>query len=353
MTATIAWKSHTKDPKVASFRLRGLLPCEHLIKAGLNCELFKPEKKANYSVVIFQKAFSDSDYQLAQELKKNGCITVLDMCDNHFYDPDNDPAFAERSEKLIRMIDLVDHVTTSTKTLTEYINKKSVYTIDDYIDPPENNWLNKIYTNYALNREFKKHKLDNTFKIVWYGNAGVESQQFGMMDIELVMPDLIKLNEKLPLSLTVISNNTDKFHQYVGKNQPFPTLYISWKKHYFSYQLPRFDACIIPANINPFTRVKTNNRVLLSLQSGVPVVASPIPSYLEFSSYIGIENWHDNLRAIALNPTKAKNNVNLGQQFIQQHYDASIITQQWLDFIETIQHQKVSMPLNTQKALAV
>ena len=338
MTATFAWKSHTQDPKVASYRLRTLKTCEQLQKQGVACEPFNHSRAQQYKCVIFQKTFTANDIELAKRLKKNNCITALDICDNHFYNPDKDPTFTKRAERLKEMIETVDYVIVSTATLAEYIekDKSRIFQIDDYIDAPGQNWLNKLYCNYALTREFKKHKLTNTFKIVWYGNAGIESQQFGMCDLELVIPDLVELNRKIPVSLTVISNNTDKFKQYVGKEQPFPTLYISWKKQYFTHQLPHFDACIIPARINPFTRVKTNNRVLLALQLGLPVIASPLPSYTEFEPFIAFENWQENLEKIAQYPQHISQKVKLAQEYIQQQYSTEKITHQWLDFFSQL-----------------
>jgi hypothetical protein len=64
----------------------------------------------------------------------------------------------------------------------------------------------------------------------------------------------------------------------------------------FCERFRQHDICILPINLNPYTRCKSNNRLALSLLLGVPVVADTIPSYEEFERYCLLDNWHENLR---------------------------------------------------------
>ncbi|MEJ7708822.1 MAG: hypothetical protein WKF84_02960 [Pyrinomonadaceae bacterium] len=50
--------------------------------------------------------------------------TVFDLCDNHFYNPQNLPTLDERAIRLQRMIDLVDSVSVSTPELAKLIQGK-------------------------------------------------------------------------------------------------------------------------------------------------------------------------------------------------------------------------------------
>ena len=302
MTALIAWKPNCKDITTASFRLRALMPYQGTRKLGWPVEFFDIQNSHQYKIVIFQKAYTKEDYELAKRLKSQGTIIVFDMCDNHFYNPENNEKYARRAADMQHMIDIADHVIVTTDELGKLISKENIFQIDDYIDEPEKNIFYKNYIHYKIPRRFKKANLTNRLKLVWFGNAGIASQDYGLKDVNIVLPELAELNKTIPLSLTIISNSPLKFREMIGNNHPFPTMYCEWKKHYFSHQLPFFDICLIPAGINPYTRVKTNNRVVLSLSLGVPVIASPLPSYLPFAPYINFEDWQENIIKIASEP---------------------------------------------------
>lgn len=333
MTALIAWKPNCKDITTASFRLRALMPYQQTKKQGWPVEFFDIQNSHQYKIVIFQKAYTKEDYELAKRLKLQGTTIVFDMCDNHFYNPENNEKYARRAIDMQHMIDIADHVIVTTDELGKLISKETIFQIDDYIDEPEKNIFYKNYIHYKIPRRFKKAEMTNRLKLVWFGNAGIASQDYGLKDVNIVLPELAELNKTIPLSLTIISNSPLKFGEMVGHEHPFPTMYCEWKKHYFSHQLPFFDICLIPAGINPYTRVKTNNRVVLSLGLGVPVIASPLPSYLPFSPYIDFENWQESIEKIVTAPTEASRKVLAGQDYIKQNYSLGAITQQWIKLL--------------------
>ena len=329
MTALIAWKPNCKDITTASFRFRALMPYQEMKKLGWPVEFFDLQNSHNYKVVIFQKAYTHDDVALACKLKKQGTIIVFDMCDNHFYNPLNMEKYTRRAQHMQSMVDIADHVIVSTHALSELINKEQVFQVDDYIDRPDNNFFFRAYNRHKLPRQFKKHGMADTLKLVWFGNAGVVSQDYGLKDIDIILPELEELNKHFPISLTIISNSKATYNEFVGNRQSFPTMYTNWRKHYFTHQLPLFDICLIPAGINPYTRVKTNNRVVLSLSLGIPIIATPLPSYHEFEPYIAFENWQENILKIATDPETAYKKVQAGQDYINCHYSIQAVTQQW------------------------
>ena len=115
--ASIAWKPFSASPDKASARLRSFLPCQYLREAGWQCEIFESVNVASYELVIFQKAYDEESVMLAQSLSDRGVKTVLDLSDNHFFNPDDVPALRERAERLHRMIKVVDAVSVSTPEL--------------------------------------------------------------------------------------------------------------------------------------------------------------------------------------------------------------------------------------------
>lgn len=330
MTASIAWKP-TGDINLPSSRLRAYLPCLHLQKKGFPCEIFNNENISNYSAVIFQKAYTELDIDLVYRLKEQGIKTVFDLCDNHFYVPVKNTFFTERSERLQKMVEAVDWVTVSTPELAKLIKNKNCTIIDDLIEAPKLKTFPSIY--YKVRNIFQK--FDSSYKIVWFGSAGMEQPAFGMIDLKNVISHLENLNSKFKISLTVISSSKELFKEYF-KNVSFKTYYHPWKRESFPYLFKQHDVCIIPVNTNPFTVCKTNNRLTLSLLLKIPVVADRIPSYEEFSPFVLFSDWEKNLQAYKENKALRQSHIDKGISYIEGKFNMDAIVIQWEHFLKDL-----------------
>ncbi len=325
MKTLIAWKP-IGDENVASSRLRAYIPCRELAKQQYPIELYNPKNKENYKAIIFQKAYTKEDITLAKELKLNGCIIILDQCDNHFYNPNADPIMEERKNRLIQMTEIADVITASTKKIADLYPDKRTFIIDDFIESPAlspllNLWYKWIY--------YSKKRKSNVTNLIWYGNAGSESPRFGIIDLGEILKSLENVNRKYPIQLTVVSNSEELYNRYIKDKVSFQVHYISWKKRSFPYILKQHDLCLIPVQKNPFTICKTNNRVVLPLLLGVPVVADPIPSYEEFAPFISFSDWEKNLMDFIENSTAQYAKVKKGQEFVKRKYSEEKIVARW------------------------
>ena len=320
----IAWKPFLNDANVASTRLRAFAPCRYLREAGWRCEIFDPRNAGSYELVVFQKAYDDESIALARSLRTRGAKTVFDLCDNHFYNPEELPLLRERTERLRRMIEAVDTVSVSTPELANLIGRDCVV-IDDALDLPRidrlraplfrvQNWLTKISARARL-------------RLVWFG-YGSTHPPAGLIDLPRVFPDLEALNAEIAVNLTVISNSRELFQRYVGKTS-FPVRYHEWRLETFAQLFQGHDVCIIPVALNPFTICKTNNRLVLSLLLGVPVIADPIPSYEEFRDFVLLSDWPKSLRTYATDPKLRRQHVRAGQRYIRSKYTTERVVSQW------------------------
>jgi len=332
MKPTIAWKP-TGDKRFASTRYRALLPCKYLKEAGWNCEIFNSENIDSYKLVIFQKGHvNEEDFDIAVSLKRRGVKTVLDICDNDFYNPNFHPGPQRKVENLKRMIEAVDLVSVSTETLGNVVNQffedKKIAVIDDALERLDDNFLIRSYfrAKNLLNRS-----RSNLFKIVWYGNNRKEPNDgscSGIIDIPKIIPSLESLNSKIPISLMVISSSKDLFRQFLS-GVSFHTEYQQWNQKSFPYFFKQNDLCIIPISIDPFTVCKTNNRVMLSLLMGVPVIADKIPSYEEFADFILFSNWDETLHKYAFDSVLRRNHVEAGKAYILSNYGKDRVVSQY------------------------
>ena len=335
MPSTIAWKTQG-NPNIASARYRALLPCRYLRQAGWACEMYDDARAERYGLVVFQKVYDDDALALVRSLKERGVKTVFDLCDNLFhYDLDNPPAQEKRKQQLKRMLEAVDAVSVSTPPLIEIIRDAAGRTpvvSDDVVEEPRINPLAKSY--YRLKNYFESAR-PRPFRVVWYGIAGAKNPPYGMIDLPRVLPALSRLHEEIPLSLTVISNSPELFREYT-EGATFPTRYREWNAATFPYVFSGHDVCIIPVNSNPLTMCKTNNRLVLSLLLGVPVVADRMPSYEEFGDFVLFSDWQRHLRAYALDPDLRRRHVERGQSYIRSVYNRGRAVTQWSSLFQSL-----------------
>lgn len=331
-SAAIAWKPFINDANVASARLRAFVPCRYLKEAGWRCEIFDPKNLDAYELVIFQKAYDEESLALVESLRTRGVKTVFDLCDNHFYNPDDLPVLRERAERLRRMITAVDAVSVSTPELGKLIDGGCVV-IDDAVEVPRSNTLGAAVEH--LPDRVENIQSPHPLRVVWYGGAGSENPPFGIIDLPRAFPYLEALHTQTPLELTVISNNQEWFQKYAG-NVSFPARYCEWRLDTFAQIFPRQDVCIIPMALNPLTTCKTNNRLVLSLLMGVPVIADKIPSYAEFQEFVLFGDWPNNLRTYASDPELRRQHVQAGRRYIRSKYNKERVISQWSALLEQI-----------------
>jgi hypothetical protein len=334
MQPVIAWKP-LGNMNMASSRFRAFLPCQYLREEGWSCGIFDPRQIDSYKLVVFQKTYYDEEsLSIAKFLNRKGVKTVLDLCDNDFYNPNNHPESQQLVERLQRMIDTVDAVSVSTPELGKLIQGKEVVVIDDAIEQPQISFLTNSYLKLkSLFRGFE----GNSLRVVWYGNnrTAAWEQPTGIIDVAKVIPFIEKLHTEIPVTLTIISNSRDAFEKYVNKTS-FPVKYHEWNRKSFYRLFQQNDVCIIPININPFSICKTNNRMVLSILLGIPVIADKIPSYEEFSDFVLFSDWKNNLRKYALNRELRQQQVKDGRNYILSKYNRDRVVFQWYSLFQKL-----------------
>jgi hypothetical protein len=294
---------HTRNKNVASYRLRCLGVISGLNNLGMDITFYK--KGDEPDKLILSKRYDENTIKQALELKeKYGTIIYLDLCDNHFYYNSPEPVAIQRAERLRAAIELVDVVITSTNYLAEIIRKESkgrasIVVIGDLVDAPE--IPKKIYKirdliSYIRYRRLKMKLnalgIEQKLRLVWFGNHGSSFTEGGMNDLTDVFPYLENMNKVTPISLTVISNNKEKYEQLTKKCK-FHTIYIPWNKSFFSELLFLHGVSLIPIKKNPFTLAKTNNRVTTSLAHGLTVFADEIEDYLHLNGGVNLTKWSE------------------------------------------------------------
>lgn len=315
----IGWHPQAINPNLASFRYRCLNPLTELRSQGFPVELYDAGRESEYDAVIFSKRYGIQDQKLAETLKNRGSTVILDLCDNHFYNPFDLPAYRVARKNLLEMITLADVLICSTETLAdEVVNEAGLsqrpYVVGDAIE------------------EFPvadRNTVESLISLVWFGMHGSPNAPSGMLDVLRLEPLLNELNNKAPLEVVVTSNNREKFDAHLA-TLAFPTRYVEWTGNSFPLLLATASAVVIPISVNRFTACKTNNRLATALYAGVPVVADCIPSYQELGQFCYLDQWEAGLNAILSRAPEPWQRAARGQQFVRQHYLISQIARRWV-----------------------
>lgn len=326
----IGFRPCSYDRRVFSPRVRAILPARHLAGAGLTASVVPEDGRGEYDCVVFQKAYSKRDLALAERVSAGGGRVVLDLCDNHFYNPGNDPALAERGARLDRMIEQADLVSVSTPEMASLVPGREAMVVDDAFEWPP---MAGPARRWAGRRRKRARPQGSPLRLVWQGQAGTSNPPSGMSVMSRLVPALEEVHRSTPLRLTVISNSRDAYRRYVGKPR-FPASYVPWRPRTFAWAFAAHDVCLLPVDPNPFTICKSDNRAVLALMLGVPVIADDIPSYRRMSSWIAIGDWAANLARLAGDPESARDQVARAQAALGPLIDPARVVAQWSAVIE-------------------
>ena len=341
---------------MAGVRYRCLNPLRVLQARGYPIELYDPVRADRYSAVLFQALCcrqdpanrNSGDYILdeATRLRDRGVSILIDECDNHFFNPKQDSAWVETASRIRSLIGISDHLVASTSAVADVLRAeggkdKPISIIGDAVESGDEldedptwkrllSWRRKFaqFKQTMLRQRLASQHRQGMTHLVWYGNHGTSYADGGMLDLLKVKELLERLNHQYPLSLTVISNNEQKFQKHIA-HWDIPTRYVEWDKVTFLPLLRAHDIALIPVSRNPFTICKSNNRLTLALNEGLAVVADSIPSYQEFSSACHLDNWEYGLQSYLESETLRREHVSHGRNIIASKWMIAGVATEW------------------------
>jgi len=322
------------DESIASSRYRAFNPIRELRKRNVPVEIYKHRRRDMYSTLVVQKNYDPSVRDTAEAIRARGGKVILDLCDNHFLfvnGQGSDDAELRRS-RLEAMLLVTDLVTVSSEEMGRLVESTvdlPCYVVDDMIDSLSNRpfWRRMLSEQHAVSHRYRRS--NGPLRLVWFGNAGSELYDFGMIDLGRIIDELNVLSGTLDIQLTVISNSEEQFQRYVRSSASFPVEYEEWDLSTFEQSARSHDACVMPIRLNDFTRYKTANRVATAVFLGLPVVTSMVPSYERYAAALYIDNWASNLQVIANSPDEVADKLQLARELAEMQFFPEPVCLQW------------------------
>lgn len=243
------------DRQIASVWIRCLQLIPYLETYGISCHLNLLSRVPD--VAIFLRRYSIMDVAAARFFKLIGTKVVVDVVAN-YYEPLSNigkgvgVCTSKQRTAFLKMHEYADEVWCVSPYLTEQASSYhgQAYFVSDSIDL---NHFNQVKADFPKNRPLR---------LGWSGVAA-KSQ-----DLNLLAP---LLKEK-SCELLVVSDRNPQLQ--------VPYIYRPWSHARFPHDIVECDLCVAPRTIaTEYDRSHSLFKVGVFMSEGVPVVASPVPSY--------------------------------------------------------------------------
>lgn len=341
---SVRWWTSRINPRHAGIRIRAHLVIRELRRQGCAVGWYDPRRAdtGDLRTLVVHMRYDEDTQRQVEALRGRGVRVLFDMCDNHFYAQPDQPQKAARAAPLRRMIQLADEVIVSTPELGAVVQAQAAPAspprvipdaCDDltYVPVSLKQRLVALLPAARLRRRVRASVSEGRVPLLWFGHHGTY-EDVGMLDLLRIRSELERLDERVPLHLSVVSNNRDKFQAHFG-DWSFPVAYGEWYAHQFDSIARLHRIALIPVVENDFTRGKTANRVITAFLHGLAVVADPLPSYRPFAGCAAFGNWADAIAHYAADEAARRRDVEAGQRLAHACFGIEVVARQWREVL--------------------
>ena len=321
--------------KLASVRLRALLPMEALRARGWQAELLEVDATSleacatrvrDFDAIVFKKTLSrgESVVALFDRAVAAGVSTLFDICDLRV---DDQSAIGQWNTKLLRT---ADRVVTGTSALAEALRPLGADEVSVITDPYE-----------GPCGEARWQPSPDRLKLLWFGHPS------NLDTLQGLLGELVEVGRKWPIQLTLLTGPVPDLPGLCKEfNQRWRhlvfTRYAEWSPSGLWDALAATDAVVIPSRPDaPDKLVKSPNRVVEALWAGRCVVANPLPAYVPFAEWAFIDESirHGLERALA-EQDRITERIRRAQAYIAEAHSPERIGEQWERVIRNVVESK-------------
>ena len=306
---------------MASTRLRVYDVLNEVKEENLELEIYQSNK--NYDLVIFQKCFLDNHVQLAQELKKRGTIVILDINIDvvtldgvvAIFDFKQQSNLKAQQSSILKMLTLVDYVITASPQLQSVYSNyhPNVFTIEEMV------------TSNFFHVQ-KKHKIQKKVFLTYCG------YQIKAKELLQIKPVLKALHKDFGVELLYIADAKPKL-------DIIPSQFIPYNQKKLPKLLTKGDIKIAPRDLrNSYNLGHSFTKPAYPMAVGLPVVASPVPSYLNREVLIckTDSEWYRTLKSLIKQVELRTYFGEKGRNFVKANFNEEKIKSDYINFFKMI-----------------
>jgi hypothetical protein len=311
---------------------------------GLNWHISPPD------ILVLSRRTKYTYLEWAVAMKRRyGVRLVLDVCDNIFFGkaPETMTERDEKAFRAIRALNEFDAIVTPAaflqRALAAFLRPDMRFVIipdavepDPVLGPYRRFRERRAFADLDLLREkLLSQQIAPGRRLVWFGSHGTNSARNGMHDLAHFSEALEKHNREEKLSLTVISNNREKFDSLFSK-AGFETLYSEWNYYTINPSMRLHDIALIPVRQNDYNLSKSANRLTTAFDNGLAVCASTIESYEPFRDIAVFDDWETGLSDLMRNPDDRTTRIAMARDKITQNYTQDAVSRDWITLAKTL-----------------
>ncbi len=281
-----------------------------LYNKDINIRFLNPLSK--YDIIVFEKNFSKKAYLIASKYKNMGKKIIFDVNVNYF-DSKSNYIKKQQRKGVLNFIKMTDMIITTTEYIKNYIVDNKIFSKVEYI--PE------IISDHFFNVK-KKHYDKNNINLLYVGYA-VKAIQ-----LEIIKKEIESLNKRYGLKLILISEKPPKL------NIKVPKTFIKYNQYNLPMDITKGDIFVAPRDLTEsYNLGHSITKIGYPMAVGLPVVASPIPSYLKSPALIcyNHENWYENLEKLINDCALRSKLGNEGINYCKKNFSKNIIMAKYIE----------------------
>ena len=301
----------TYDKAMASIRMRCYDILLYLEKQGFAVELYKPWKK--YKVVLFIKTQSDKAVRTAKKLNAMGTKVMFDAYCEFISDESRDQD-KERCNIL---------------EIASYSNQVNVCSIEQQNDFMKYHKKVELISESVNDKFFtvqKEHKDTNNLTLVYCGYSKKAK------DTLCIEEELKWVQREFGCKLLYLCERDPQIEHLTYD-------FIKYEQSEIHKQLLLGDIMIAPRPMEGIEKLAHSvSKIAYPLSVGLPVIASPVPSYLETPVIIcnDSQGWKDAFRKLILNPDYRQELGTQGRQYVYNLLSLDVIGMRYKKSIEEL-----------------
>lgn len=282
---------HQGGPEMATYRFRCDIPSEALKALGHEVTINSGEA----DVVVFSKPML-TDYDIAQDVKKQGARVVVDIADDHLTHPLIGPMYSQ-------MIKLADKLVSPTQNMAERVYRISGVLPEVIPDP------------YAEDLQEPHAQGD---KLLWFGH---------MVNLKDLTPWKPLLNG-IRILTGPRPHVNPKPHKNLAQSGPvWQEHYVEWSREAQKEELANANIVVLPSRQG--AEYKSSHRLLDAVRGGCFVVAALHPSYEEFKKMVWTGDIKAGLDFARAFQDELNERVTEAQAYIEKTYSPAVIGRRW------------------------